>query len=262
MDGEECREKYEASKEYYIRKHVYKGIYTGQQLMREMVQNNEYRVSPCLQLIDRKYFADVKLKFLEGIIQEDNLFNYQCMLKAKRVGYVNEQLFYRRYRPGSTMTRKVTFAHVYGYFRCYLEMQMFYERLSIDETYINSALKILYSMLQSARNRYYELSEEEQYSVLGLPQYEQMMFSAYIVDIYQMRKQRDRIRSEKENVNRRLQNEVKARKRAENTAEKLEIRIKGLETSETFRVGKVIMWLPRKIKSVLEIIIEKERRYK
>ena len=100
-------------------------IYTGKQMLKEMHANEEYRVSPCLQMINKGFIENYNLKFEEGIIHEDNLFTYKCILNAGRVGYIHECFFKRRYRNDSVMTKKTTFEHVYGYFKCFVKMQDF-----------------------------------------------------------------------------------------------------------------------------------------
>jgi glycosyltransferase involved in cell wall biosynthesis len=84
---------------------VYEGVYTGPQLFGKMITYGDSRlISCCWILIRRKLIEDNKLRFVEGIIHEDYLFQWQLMAFCKRVMIMNEPLYYRRIRPGSTMT--------------------------------------------------------------------------------------------------------------------------------------------------------------
>ena len=256
-ESEDCQEQYESNKNYYIRKHHYAGIWRGKDLMAAMLKNEEYRVQVSLQLIKRTYYEHNGLSFYEGIVHEDNIFNYQCMLNAERTGYIPRQFFYRRYRAGSIMTKRVSFANAYGYFCCFLEMERCLTRLNLDDTCKGAALEIMYRVLWGARNSFKQLSAEEKNTIYGLPLHERMLFRLYVSNVCDLKENWEQAKRDKENLNRRLQNEIEAKKSLEANMEakvkKLEERITGLETSETFMVGKVIMWLPRKIKGFLKI---------
>ena len=158
------------------------------------------------------------------------------------------------------MTQKVSFAHSYGYFCCYLEMQRYFLTLSLDEGSEAAALEIIYRALWGARNSFRQLTEEEKYSVYGLPLYLRTVFRLYVSNVCDLRLKWDQAKRDKENLNRKLQNEIKERakdkkqiKQMEDKIRNLQVRLKGLETSETFMIGRIIMWLPRKLKSLLKI---------
>lgn len=239
-DSEECSEQIETFRKYYTRTGSYDGIYTGEELMSLMKKNNEYRVSPCLQLINKEFFIGNGLWFYEGIIHEDNLFNYKCMLSALRVGHVNTSYFNRRVRSGSTMTSAVSFANVYGYFRCFMEMEKFYREKYLD-TYNIEALGLLLEIINSARNKYAKLSAVEKYSVDGMPPYLRTLFDVYVVSYNKISDLQERIRILEQRDIKRLKNQIQT----------LEKRVKELETSTTFKVGHIILWIPKKIKDAI-----------
>ena len=190
----------ECEKQYYTRKHCYDGIWQGKDLMKAMLKNEEYRVQPCLQVINREFYLKHNLSFYDGIIHEDNLFNFQCILSAEKVGYISKQFFYRRYREGSTMTRTVTFAHTYGYFRCYLEMYQFFRNIALSEDCQEAALEILSRVLWGARNNYKKLDIEERNTIYGLPLHERTLFRLYVSNVCELKENWERVKRDKENL--------------------------------------------------------------
>ncbi len=179
---EDCESHVELRKTFYCRKQRYDGVYSGARLMAEMLKNEEYRCSPCLQMINRQYLCQNDLLFREGIIHEDQLWNFKCILSAERAAHLPKQLFRRRYRTNSTMTRAETFADVYGYFCCYMEMKDFYDTLQLDEFCDDAALEMLNCNLHSAATSYMKISGEERESIFALPRYRRLLFKLYVAE--------------------------------------------------------------------------------
>ncbi|SDB68208.1 glycosyltransferase [Butyrivibrio sp. INlla16] len=84
----------------------YPDIYDGQEFYKKMISNNDYYPSCCLIFTRRSVIEMNKLRFYEGIIHEDNLFNFMLTTICDRVAILNEPLYYRRYRSGS-ITQKI-----------------------------------------------------------------------------------------------------------------------------------------------------------
>lgn len=86
------------------------------------IKLNNYIVSPCLYIYNRRKLANVK--FYPGIIHEDNLFTTQLLLENKRlqVACIGDKLFRRRIRPNSTMTQKKRPEHIDGYMKVAAEL--------------------------------------------------------------------------------------------------------------------------------------------
>lgn len=60
---------------------------------------------------------------MDRVIYEDNEFNLQLMLKAKRVSYLHEICYKRRVRANSTVTSDKKFFHVYSCSKVVKKMQ-------------------------------------------------------------------------------------------------------------------------------------------
>lgn len=75
----------------------------------------EYYTQPCMRLYDLDYIECNRLRFDEGIIHEDEKFSFLAYVLADRIECIENRLYYRRYRIGSTMSSKTTIESVYGY---------------------------------------------------------------------------------------------------------------------------------------------------
>lgn len=94
-------------KTYYFRPDKYSGITSGAQFFTKQVQDGKFIMSACCQLIYRAFLLDSGLRFIPGILQEDNVFTVELLLHAKRVSHENKPFYMRRVRPGSIMTKKL-----------------------------------------------------------------------------------------------------------------------------------------------------------
>lgn len=125
-ESPEIKRKYHRRFEgYYHRKHSYRGVYNGQQLLQELVKNGEYRTSACLQMPRREFLLQQEIRFLEGILHEDNLFAMQSLLCAEKAMVLRENFYVRRVREGSIMTGEKRVESSWGYYRCMKEMVCF-----------------------------------------------------------------------------------------------------------------------------------------
>lgn len=92
----------------YIRKNAYPTTCTGAQLFTELLKNDEYR-SPVQYYFYKKSFLDENnLRFHEGILHEDEEFNFFSLLYAKRVKHIPNVLYHHRFRADSIMGAKST----------------------------------------------------------------------------------------------------------------------------------------------------------
>lgn len=129
---------------YYVRKGKYKGIVTGQEMFTKMRENREFFVSPCLELFRKELIDKNSIEFYEGIIHEDNLFTFQCVMLAKRVMYMNSKFHHRRLHDESTMTKAKSIKNVEGYIVSYIEVLSFLRKIEIDEKAKNMILDFIY----------------------------------------------------------------------------------------------------------------------
>ena len=237
-------EKYSNFKNNYIRKKRYEGVYNGKSLFLKMMENWDYKVSVVLQFFRADFLLLNKIYFKEGIIHEDNLFSFLAIIKARRVKHLSESLYYRRMRENSVMTKTVNANNFIGYYVCTYEIIKLANSMenSIEEQFAIN--RQIYSYLKKLKEIYDEsLSEEEKAIVrkddrIKKFSYE-MLLDGYcdVNEVYRLKSKCERL--ERENI--RLIGENK----------KIRAKIKKMRESFTFRIGKIFMYIPRKIKKIL-----------
>lgn len=121
------------SASYYDRGENYNEVVTGQEMFCKMYKNETYRSSVCLLFIKRKFLIEKKIEFYKGIIHEDELFTFRLLFDAQRVIHINEKLFHRRLRNGSTMTGSKTRKHFEGCYVVIDNLILKYAELEMDE---------------------------------------------------------------------------------------------------------------------------------
>ena len=99
------------------------GVMTGRQLMARFAELDSFCVSPALQFVRRGFLEESGIRFYEGIVHEDNLFTCLMLAAAPRAAFLNEPLYVRRVRAGSTMTEAREMRHVYGHFKAAYELE-------------------------------------------------------------------------------------------------------------------------------------------
>lgn len=140
----------------YIRKHVYVGCKTGIALLSEFIAYNEYRVSPAMVFLRRRFLIVQNIRFCEGIIYEDNIFSMRCALAAQHALHLPCAYYMRRLHPGSTMTSKPSFKNIYGYLTCYIQLYV----LQIKYGHEEAADRAIASQLTACRYQVRRLTAE------------------------------------------------------------------------------------------------------
>ena len=82
------------------------GIATGTELFTFFENRNQFFPHGALRAVSRKLIEDNGIRFPEGIIHEDLLFTFQTLVRSQRSSFLNEPLYRRRIRSGSTMASK------------------------------------------------------------------------------------------------------------------------------------------------------------
>lgn len=93
------------------------GVMSGVALYVKLEQTGAFRPSACMYALRRTLIEDANLKFREGIIHEDLLFIMQVVPLPQRTAFLNEPLYQRRMREGSTMTSAFSMRNVDGLFQ-------------------------------------------------------------------------------------------------------------------------------------------------
>lgn len=210
---------------YYERKGDYSVPQNGKELFIKMNQKRELKPSACLQLFRRDFLYENSLTFYEGIIHEDNLFTMQCLTFAKRAAFLNEELYMRRVREDSIMTKERGFKNAYGYYVTIRELICFAEKnhLSKDAEYFQEYQRRLCLLSDVAASYVPDFKNDLQECLESLNETDQILFQLLVVNGNTVR---ERIRR---------MEQTKAREEVE-----------ALKQSKTYAVGEKITALHKK----------------
>lgn len=170
--------------DYYRRSKEYASVTTGTQLLLEMRENREYRVSPCMYVSRSALIADNKIEFVPGIIHEDNAYTFQLMNCAERVSHINRPLYLRRVHSESVMTSHKTFENAYGYFVCariLLSHDFKLDPNFAKEAY-DAAIGLSYSMVKLAVRDLLEAENGQEGGAYALDDSDFRMFCLLVLD--------------------------------------------------------------------------------
>ena len=101
-------------------------VMSGEEFYNYSKQNRGYRPPVWLNFYKRKFLENNNLYFYEGIIHEDELFNFKAFLLADKVKYIPKKYFFRRIRPDSIMTKNISIKNYEGFFITAKEAYRFY----------------------------------------------------------------------------------------------------------------------------------------
>lgn len=176
------KEMHRIPEDTYKREKSYDSIYTGLELFRIFKFQNKYRVSPCLQFFRRDFLIEFGIKFVYGIIYEDNIFALKVLLNAQRVSHRNIPLFKRRIREYSTTTKTLTWKNFYGYFVCFIEMSYLVYKYNVSKEFEISIVDELLQIKRRAKNILNTLSDSELKDYEILNELEKMYFNLLFTD--------------------------------------------------------------------------------
>ena len=115
---EACRRAFPENR--YIRSNKY-SITDGISLYTSMNEANEFRVPPTMYLQSAEHIKTHGLRFLNDLSPGDELYTFQCTVKAERAGHLGKPFFTRRIRTDSLTVKQWGFQR----FRAYLYTFMY-----------------------------------------------------------------------------------------------------------------------------------------
>ena len=243
FDTEDLKESQKNYDTYYERKGNYEGVMTGQAMFIEMHKNSEFKPSVCLQLWRRAFIEEHKIRFLVGVIHEDNLFTIQSMALARRTMYIDKAFYMRRLRDGSIMTKEKGIQNAYGYFKVICELIKYSKKQDLSKNtefwrvYL-LRLKILSDMGARCLK---ELKEEAETFIDSLGEEEGAMFSLILLNGVEVR---ERFKKDKEKQLQAVRSKMET---IEEEKRSLEEELNQLRESKSYKIGKWITCIPRKV---------------
>ena len=202
---------------------------SGPELLRDLVMAKEYRSSACLQMNRKSHLDENGLRFLNGILHEDNLFTFVNLLSASRAARMNEPLYVRRVRLDSIMTAPKRLRNAQGYAFCAREMFRYIWEKGVPPGMEEASAIPILQAVRGAQRAFRDMSEEERRKVDDERPFDRLWLSILRNARTEEEFQAQRARCEK------LSADVKRRKKE----------IEMIRRSWTFRLGLVLLAIPR-----------------
>lgn len=204
-------------------------ILSGVEYMKRAKNAGVYKTTVWATLWRRDFLLDNGLQFVEGIIYEDNLFSFQAYMAAKKVLYIPDKYYSYRIRKGSISKTPVTTVNSRSFFACAegVLSYAFHGSYTADEEH---EIHRMYATAASLTNYFYNaLPQHEKAKMRFSREIEEELFkqiiARYQVDKLQKELTTERIR-----------------------ADRFESDFNCIRHSISFRIGRAITWLPRKIR--------------
>lgn len=222
---------------YYSRPSKYFGIYTGKDLLVQLLADGNYKPAVWLHFFKRTFYQRERLSFIERILYEDFPLTFEGMLLAKKVIYCPNKLHLRRFRKDSIVTSKKTFEHVYGLFKGFLVVMECINKYSLNDCEKEQVLLASLGRVKESRSFYSVLVNEEAMKYKTLSVFERILFEELVVNFVNLSKKHKRLISEKEVISKNSKKKIQV----------LEKEVENIKKGWSFRIGRIITWLPRKI---------------
>lgn len=256
---------------YYKRKNNYTNVVTGKDLFCSFQANWDFKPNACMQLFLRKFLTDNNLTFCENMLHEDEVFTLECVTLSKKAAYINFICLTRRIRDNSIMTTSQKAGSIYGYYYGIMELLEFAQQnLSImDEPFAGYFVQRLGVMMELAARLYYRENETEKKKIVVQATDEhqfQFATNMYIWGkIVSLKESLERVKSENiiqekkicdalcriQNLEKQLNDEKETTEIIREELRQEQTRIKHIRQSKSFKIGKTVTWIPRKVKKVI-----------
>lgn len=271
FENEEVRNRNSNYITYYKRKNNYPNIVAGKELFCLLQASWDFKPNACMQLFLRKFLSDNNLNFCENILHEDEVFTLECVALSKKAAYINFICLTRRIRDNSIMTTSQKAGSIYGYYYGIMELIEFAQQnLSImDEPFAGYFVQRLGVMMELAARLYYRENETDKKKIIAqVTDEHQFQFAAnmYVCGkIVSLKESLDRVNSEKkirekklcdamcriQDLEKQLNDEKETTEIIRNELRQEQTRLKQIRQSKSFKVGKAVTWVPRKVKRAI-----------
>lgn len=224
-DSTELESKF--SKDYdeaYLRKGSYGLCQDGLTVLKSLREQKDYAVSACLQILRKQFLDDNNIRFVEGIVHEDNFFSFLVFVNAKRANCVNDVYFMRRIRENSIMTIPKTAKNLRGYYSGFTLMFEYLREHSVEQKHEQVINELIRASRMNMQKTYMVLDETEREIFFESLDQENRLFFKGILLFDTEREMR------------------------------LRRRIRKIKQSLAYRVGKVATYPIRKVKSMIKKI--------
>ncbi|MST56359.1 glycosyltransferase [Pyramidobacter sp. SM-530-WT-4B] len=221
----------------------------GRTLMRELKSKRMYRSSVSAQIVKTDFLRRTEIRFAEETSDGNDLFTFCTMLAAGRTGYFPRD-FYRQ-SAERQMVRADPFEKVYEKFYAFMKGWQYVQHVGLKDDNLPAALSVLQDFLSAARNLYQKLSGDARCSWWGLPRTQGLLFKALVADECGRAQQLGSAKKQLQNIKKENLAWVGRFESMQKDAAKMKKRLSCLENSRSYRLGRAVTYVPRKIKDTL-----------
>lgn len=242
----------------YHRKGIYERCMTGTDMFCAQISQDEFYTPVWIQLVRTAFLREQDIGFYEYITHEDNLYTVQILLRAQRTGCMDEHFFKRRIRSNSIMTTGITYRNLLGLYLSLVEMikefKWLKQRQKVEacNTLVSRMQGMVYNNmvwkwaeLPNAQRALFfaSLTQEDRMDFDYLMQPAIDWFSMMFGKTTNSEQRSAHVKTERMERTVRIPTEIKA----------LRMEVEMLRTSNSYRIGRCITWLPRQIKRLLGV---------
>ncbi len=136
---------------------VDEGKHSAHDYFRQSVDRNSIVYSPCTKLYRRSFLLRENIRFMDGLLYEDVVFDFLCMMNAKEIYCITDKLYEYRIRKNSSMTKGIDGKNVSAYFYIVCYLAQYYLEHHFDagmETAVEKYIQAMYRCFINTYRRY------------------------------------------------------------------------------------------------------------
>ncbi len=239
--------------DYCRRKNSYDSVYSGQELFCAMRKNDDYKPMVWLMFISRDFYNKKRLHFREGIIHEDVIFAVSCTMQAEKASHCGKNFYHYRQRKSSITTSAYTFANVHGRLAGIIALSSMTDYYGWNEEVQKEMLRSTRWFETEIKRIYASLTDEEKKKKETLSPLETVFFEKIISEprkieyVKQECSDCKKEQAECPDCKKSREKYIRCKKERDKyrkQCKKYRREIKALRNSASFRVGRMITWLP------------------
>ena len=130
------------------------GVCMARKFFIDTVNENGIIYSPWSKLYRRDFLIKENIRFIDGLLYEDIMFHFCCMMKAQKIYCITDKLYIYRIRNNSTMTKNLDGKNIMDYFRIICYLGQYYLSHSFDAEFEKAIEKYIHNVYRDFLNAY------------------------------------------------------------------------------------------------------------
>lgn len=249
-ENQELEAAFPIYKTYYAYKYAYRDVRKGTDLYPDLIRGGDYKVCVPQQFFSREFLKQKNITFLEGLIYEDNLFTLEALLQAHRVMCSPRPYRLRRVRENSIMTSAVNFTTFNSHFLILVAMYRYILQHRFPPKVVEAAQISLKNFSKITGKLFHDLPIGEQHTPIALNHKDDLLAELLFLAIKSTKQASEHSLFQKEADALRKQLQTQ-KKEADALCKQLQTREKEITTIKrgySFRIGRILTFLPRKLR--------------